>query len=158
MTININTTLPILFMFWLLILAVGYFIVEIIDWENYHFRQSLNRYENSLLDRILHYSIWWIVANIAILIFELFFRWGQLMLIDVFNNSGNISNSIIWNNIDKIWIQIVVFTIFYFFYLIILLSLFWVWNPFLKFIFSKGWIIRKKFQWIKWNIQNKDKK
>lgn len=152
MTININTTLPILFMFWLLILAVGYFIVEIIDWENYRFRKSLDRYDNTLLDRILHYSIWWIVANIAILIFELFFRWGQLMLIDVFNNSGNISNSIIWNNIDKIWIQIVVFTIFYFFYLIILLSLFWVWNPFLKFILSKGWIIRKKFQWIKWNI------
>lgn len=152
MTININTTLPILFMFWLLILAVGYFIVEIIDWENYRFRKSLDRYDNSLLDRILHYSIWWIVANIAILIFELFSRRGQLMLIEVFNNSGNISNSIIWNNIDKIWIQIVVFTIFYFFYLIILLSLFWVWNPFLKFIFSKGWIIRKKFQWIKWNI------
>ena len=158
MTINIDTTLPILFMFLLLILAVGYFIVEIIDWENYHFRQSLNRYENSLLDRILHYSIWWIVANIAILIFELFFRWGQLMLIDVFNNSGNISNSIIWNNIDKTWIQIIVFTIFYFFYLIILLTFFWVWNPFLKFIFSKVWIIRKKFQSIKWNTQDKNKK
>lgn len=158
MTININTTLPILFMFWLLILAVGYFIVEIIDWENYRFRKSLDRYDNSLLDRILHYSIWWIVANIAILIFELFSRRGQLMLIEVFNNSEDISNSIIWNNIDKTWIQIIVFTIFYFFYLIILLSLFWVWNPFLKFIFSKGWIIRKKFQWIRWDIQNKHKK
>lgn len=158
MTININTTLPILFMFWLLILAVGYFIVEIIDWENYRFRKSLDRYDNTLLDRILHYSIWWIVANIAILIFELFSRRGQLMLIEVFNNSEDISNSIIWNNIDKTWIQIIVFTIFYFFYLIILLSLFWVWNPFLKFIFSKGWIIRKKFQWIRWDIQNKHKK
>lgn len=158
MTINIDTTLPILFMFWLLILAVGYFIVEIIDWENYRFRKSLDRYDNSLLDRILHYSIWWIVANIAILIFELFSRRGQLMLIEVFNNSEDISNSIIWNNIDKTWIQIIVFTIFYFFYLIILLSLFWVWNPFLKFIFSKGWIIRKKFQWIRWDIQNKHKK
>ena len=149
MTINIDSTLPIVFMFWLLIVLIGYLIVEIFEWKEYFWRQHLERYNNSLFDRILHYIIWWIIANIWILFFELLFKWGHVLLIDVFNNSRDISSSIIWNNI-----QIFLFSLFYFLYLLGVICLFWCWKRIIRAI---SWI-GNKVDKIKWNTQDKNKK
>ena len=154
MTINIDSTLPIVFMFWLLIVLIGYLIVEIFEWKEYFWRQHLERYNNSLFDRILHYIIWWIIANIWILFFELLFKWGHVLLIDVFNNSRDISSSIIWNNIDRVWIQIFLFSLFYFLYLLGVICLFWCWKWIIRAI---SWI-GNKVDKIKWNTQDKNKK
>lgn len=155
MAINIDSTLPIFFMFWLLIVTIGYFIVEIFEWKEYFWRQHLERYNNSLFDRILHYTIWGILANIGILFFELFFKWGQIQLIEVFNNSREISSSIIWNNIDRVWIQIFTFSLFYFLYLLGVICLFWCWKWIIRAISWIGSRLNKDSQWKK---QNKHKK
>lgn len=146
MTININTSLAIIFMLWLLILAIGYFIVEIFEWKEYSWRKHLERYNNSLFDRVLHYIIWGILANIGILFFELFFKWGQILLIELFNNSGNISSSILWSNIDRTSIQIFVFSVFYFLYLLGVICLFWCWKRIIKAVSWIGEILNKKIK------------
>lgn len=146
MTINIDTTLSIVFMLWLLILAVGYFIVEILEWKEYFWRKHLERYNNSLFDRIVHYTIWGILANIWVLLFEIYFNGTQIMLLETFNNSANISSGVIWNNIDRIWIQIFVFSIFYFLYLLAVICLFWGWKRIIKAISRIGKILVKKLK------------
>lgn len=155
MTINIDSTLPIVFMFWLLIVLIGYLIVEIFEWKEYFWRQLLERYNNSLFDRILHYTIWGILANIGILFFELFFKWGQILLIEVFNNSRDISSNIIWNNIDRVWIQIFIFSLFYFLYLLGVICLFWCWKRIIRAI---SWIGSKLNKDSQSKEQNKHKK
>lgn len=155
MTIDTNISFPILFMFWLLIIIVGYFIVEIVDWEKYIFRQSLEKYNNSLFNRIIHYVIRGLVANLLIIIVEALLWWGKLMLIELFNNSWIISSNIIWEGIDRIGMQIIIFSLFYFLYLIILIALFYLMNWFWQLVFWNRWNKNKELKSIELNKQNK---
>lgn len=65
------------FIFFLLIILVGYLWVEIIFWKKYIFRNIFNKYKNSLFDRMIHYIVWGFLINIAIFILFYSLSWTE---------------------------------------------------------------------------------
>jgi hypothetical protein len=108
------------FIFFLLIFLIGYIFVEILLWKKYFFRKNLEKYENHLFDRIIHYIAWWIVLNVLYIVLLYFF--------DKYQNIADllISSWKMWEIFQELWyaknIQFIVFSIFYFFNFIIVLS------------------------------------
>ena len=52
----------------LMIVMFGYIFVEVIFWEKYFFRSSLERYNFSWINRIIHYIFWWTLTNLILFI------------------------------------------------------------------------------------------
>lgn len=66
---SINIIQPSAFIFFILVITIGYILVEIIWWENYVFRSTLNRYAGSnIMDRLIHYISIGILFHFLLLI------------------------------------------------------------------------------------------
>jgi hypothetical protein len=76
---------------WLLIsftvMMFWYIFVEVIFWAKYFFRNSLERYNYSWINRFFHYAFWW-----TLIYFLLIFLYKSWYLIDFFVNNMWYSN------------------------------------------------------------------
>lgn len=116
---NLNILSVWWFIFFLLIFLVGYIFVEILLWKDYFFRNNLEKYDNHLFDRIIHYTAWWIVLNIVFFIsFHYIDQYKYVT--EIFNLSWKI-----WEILWFVWevkdLQFIFFSIQYFSMVIILL-------------------------------------
>lgn len=116
---NLNILSTGWFIFFLLIFLIGYIFVEIILWKDYFFRKNLEKYDNHLFDRLIHYIAWWIVLNVLYVILLHFVDWYK-NLTDIFNNSWKL-----WWTLWFLWevkdLQFIFFSIQYFFVVIVVL-------------------------------------
>lgn len=107
------------FLFFLLVFLKGYIFVEIYLWKDYFFIKKLEKYDNSIFDRIIHYISWWIILNILFTIL-----WGIMWFYDKFanllNSAWELSKalSFIW---DPISLQFIIFSLWYFLIVMIFL-------------------------------------
>jgi len=102
------------FTFLLLILAIGYYAVEIIGGRNYWYRRIFETYNNNLFDRIMHYIIWGLLINLWVIFW--FVKADRLKgVFEVLNFSGKIADSIGVQGDMSISIQLALFICFYFF-------------------------------------------
>lgn len=113
------------FTFFLLILSIWYFVIEVVFYKFDFIRAIFKRYNNNLFDRIITYILVWIITNI-LYFYTFIFSKALWILADLFNNSGKLANSLsfIWKD-NLIWFQIITFSLVYFISLIILLI--WIW-------------------------------
>lgn len=85
------------FIFFLLIILVGYLWVEIIFWKKYIFRDIFDNYKNSLFDRMIHYIVWWFIINITIFTIFSLTSWPEYFAL--FDESSKVAialQPIIW--------------------------------------------------------------
>ena len=110
------------FMFFLLILVIGYFIVEVLLWDKYFLKKVLERNENHVLDRVIHYVIWWIIWNILFYLL-LHYTNSNTPLLQIFDNTIPMAiemNKLFW--INALSYQIIYFSIFYLWFFILVTS------------------------------------
>ncbi|EKD29263.1 MAG: hypothetical protein ACD_78C00462G0004 [uncultured bacterium (gcode 4)] len=106
------------FTFLLLILAIGYYAVEVIGGRNYWYRRIFETYNNNLFDRIMHYIMWWLAINLWVIFW--FVKADRLKgIFEVLNFSGKIADSIGIQSDISTSVQLALFICFYFF------TLFW---------------------------------
>ena len=121
---NLNILSAWWFMFFLLILVIGYFIVEILLWEKYFLRKILARNQNHVLDRVIHYIIWWVIWNFLFFLCLHFTDWHNTF-VELFDNSDAIAkefNVLFW--VNPLSYKIVNFSIFYLWFFILVTSTF----------------------------------
>ncbi len=110
---NLNILSAWWFIFFLLIILFWYIFVEILMWEKYFYRSVLEKYNNNLFDRLVHYVSWWIILNIGLFFFNAYSdKW--LTLANLFNNSVNMAKpleQLLWENNS---IQFILFSLWYF--------------------------------------------
>lgn len=94
---NVNILSTGWFIFFLLIFLIGYIFVEIILWEDYPFRKNIEKYDNNLFDRIIHYITLWIILNIWYLILCYISNWIN-NLNEIFNTSW-----LLWEILTFTW-------------------------------------------------------
>jgi len=156
---NLNILSAWWFMFFLLILVIGYFIVEILFWELYPFKEVLARNNNSVLDRIIHYVIWGIFWNIIFSLFLYYTEW-HIPIIEVFDNSQWIAqqfNEVFWVKILSY--QIINFSIFYLWFFIFVASMFRFWLLLiLDFLFYLREEVHKQYRMKKMKEESAKKK
>lgn len=91
---NFNIIEPSAFIFFLLIISVGYLIVEIIAWDDYIFRDAINRYSwSNIIDRIIHYICIGILFHFCLLIL-LAFLWETLVISNILKSGWEFAKSI----------------------------------------------------------------
>lgn len=112
------------FMFFLLILSIGYFIVEILFWESYFLKKVLRRNNNSVLDRFIHYIIWWIFGNI-VFVTLLYYTKSHIDFLEVFDISGKLAQEFekVFS-INPMSFQLIYFSIFYFISFVVIVFVF----------------------------------
>lgn len=109
------------FLFFLLIVTLGYIIVEIIIWEKYPFKKQIKENNNSALDRFIHYVVVWIFSNIVLFII-LYYAELSVPFSETFESSwalGKIINDFFWT--DVLSFQLIWTGVFYFIFIVILL-------------------------------------
>ena len=150
------------FIFFLLIILVGYLWVEIIFWKDYIFRNIFDKYKNSLFDRMIHYIIWWFMINLTIFIFFSYISWTEYF--KIFEISWNLATAlepIIWKentlNTQFIVISIYQFLLIFCIWIIIWFVKKWL-NLFGTYIYSnQNKKVKKKtfFQKLMKKVKNK---
>lgn len=111
------------FTFFLLIIAVGYYTIEVVLGKYYPFRYIFREYSNNLFDRALHYVIWGMSINIFFIFF--FAQTKDLdMLAKTFNIIGKTAEAFAVGGLDVNSLQLIIFGCYYFFILVTLLSVF----------------------------------
>ncbi|MDC0506016.1 hypothetical protein OAN96_00300 [Candidatus Gracilibacteria bacterium] len=126
------------FSFFLLVITMGYIIVEVICYKWYPFRKMLDTNNNHLFDRLIHYVFWGVLGNIAFFYLNYFAQ-----NIDIFANAFNLSAPFAQQLetegllINGSSFQIIFFACFYFVsFLMVLASFgFMLWS--LKFLFDQ---------------------
>lgn len=108
--------------FGLIILCVGYIAVEIFGWDNYRFKNVLERNKRHLFDRVLHYIIRWGIINIIFIILNPINRMETM--IKEFNNLGELANIFSINGQNLLETQFVIFSIRYFITVVLMSSMF----------------------------------
>lgn len=139
-----NITQPSSFIFFILIIVVGYILVEVIWWENYWFKKSLMRYNGNIFDRLIHYVSIGILFHVILFLFVAYT--GSVDLINgAITSSYNFSQGIHFTDgkehFDTLLnIQVILASVIYFIQSIILLGFFyvgtWLWE-FLELLLSK---------------------
>lgn len=112
------------FLFFLLIVSIGYIVVEIVSWEKYPFRKHIRANNNSALDRFIHYVVVWIFSNI---IFFIFFYITELLIpfIEIFEDLFDV-----WESfkklfgIDTLSFQLIITWVSYYVYVLWILFVF----------------------------------
>lgn len=114
------------FTFFLLILSIWYFVIEVVFYKFDFIRAIFKRYDNNLFDRIITYILVWIVTNITFLFYFVLSK-STNPLINFFNSTWKIAESFsaFWKDIAT-WFQLITFSLFYFTILIIFLIVFWL--------------------------------
>ena len=106
-----------LFCLGLIVLCIGYIFVEVLRWEKYFFRKIMERNNKYRLDRIIHYILRWIIINI-VFIYMTVFSSAIHKMANLLNNAWILSKWI-WTSPESIFnIQIISFSIWYFFVLL----------------------------------------
>lgn len=129
---SINIIQPSAFIFFILVITIGYILVEIVWWDNYYFRKSLNRYTGSnIMDRLIHYVSIWILFHFATIICISFA--GKTEIIERAMLIGyNFSQSIHFTDGATHFeallnVQLIVSSLIYFTFIIILFIAVWIW-------------------------------
>jgi len=132
-----NIVQPSTFIFFILIITVGYILVEVIWWEKYYFRDVLNRYAwSNIMDRIIHYVSVGVVFHFLILIFFTVL-WKGEFLDEIFSSGYQFSQNLNFtdggDHFDtRLNAQLITSSVLYF--LFIMFGLFcirfwmWFWN------------------------------
>ena len=119
---NLNILSAWWFMFFLLILVIGYFIVEILFWEKYFLRKILVRNENHVLDRVIHYVIWWVIWNILFSLF-LYYTNSHIPFLDMFEYTTESAEQFSeWFWVRPLSYQLIYFSIFYLWFFMLFTS------------------------------------
>lgn len=105
--------------FFLLILSVGYYTVEIIGGKNYWYRHTFENYSNNFFDRIMHYVTWGLLINLGVL-YGFIVTDGIKDLINILNTSGKIAETL---GGDTVSAQLLIFICFYYISLFTMLVL-----------------------------------
>jgi len=110
------------FMFFLLILVIGYFIVEILFWERYFLKKVLEKNKNHVLDRVIHYIIWWVIWNIVFSLF-LYYTNSHVPFLDMFEHTAESAEQFHkWFWVEPLSYQLTYFSIFYLWFFILFTS------------------------------------
>lgn len=161
---SINIIQPAAFIFFILVITIGYILVEIIWWEGYWFRKSLKRYPGSnIVDRLIHY------ISIGIL-----FHFIMIIVISYVGKTEIIDQAmLIWYNFSQsihftdgnshfetlLNIQFIVSALLYFTFIIIFFVVTWAWVWIGKWIslFISKMPFNKKKTIIAWGNKNRIK-
>lgn len=108
--------------FGLIILCVGYVAVEIFGWNNYRFKNVLERNKRHLFDRILHYIIRWGIINIIFIILNP--RNRMETMIKEINSLRELANIFSINGQNLLETQFIIFSIRYFITVVFISSVF----------------------------------
>ena len=146
---SINIIQPSAFIFFILVITIGYILVEIVWWENYLFRSTLNRYAGSnIIDRLIHYSSIGILFHFSLLII-IILTWKVDFIEHIISTGYKFAQDI--NFIDgenhfeaRLNTQLVVSALVYFVYILIGFILLWVWFWFWKLIFLISSLMRSR--------------
>lgn len=129
---SLNIIQPSSFIFFILVISIWYIIVEIIGWDNYIFRKSLNRYHwSNTIDRLIHYVAIGILFHFfVILLMALIWNLGFLdqILLTGYKFSENIKFTDGNNHFETlISAQLIVSALMYFIFIIILFFSLKIW-------------------------------
>ncbi|MCH8518688.1 hypothetical protein LAT59_02920 [Candidatus Gracilibacteria bacterium] len=109
------------FLFFLLIVTLGYIIVEIIIGEKYPFKKQIKENNNSALDRFIHYVVVGIFSNIVLFII-LYYAELSVPFSETFESSGALGKIINdFFGTDVLSFQLIWTGVFYFIFIVILL-------------------------------------
>lgn len=115
-----------LFCIWLTVLSIGYIFVEILWWDNYFFKKSLERNNRYWLDRVIHYILRWIIINF-IFIFLGAKLWSVESLFELLNASLTLVSSFMGEGTHILEVQMILFSVWYFMMLsLVLFALKWL--------------------------------
>lgn len=148
---SINIIQPSAFIFFILVITIGYILVEIIWWDGYWLKESIRRYTGSnIMDRLIHYiSIGILFHFIVIIIISLVGKTelvDQIMLI-WYNFSQDIHFIDGEKHFDTLLnVQLIVSSLLYFTFIIMLFIAAWIWTllwKLLAFLYTKFWLNKK---------------
>jgi len=110
------------FAVFILILMFWYIFIEILLWSKYFFRKSIERYNNSLVNRFFHYFFWWVIINVLLIL--LYSYIDPTLLVKYLSISDWLINILVTNlNTDLYDTVIILTSLIYLLHSIILLIL-----------------------------------